>query len=504
MFSAISLDQKPAPLIFAEQTNINGAKKFKRLIEEENFESAIDYAKDSAKGAHGLDICLSSPTGNEIERFQKIIPDIVKSVDTAIMIDSTEPEIIKSVLPMISGRPIINSINYEDIETKAKPILNLAKRYGAMVVGLTIDESGMAMTKSRKVEIAQKLSKLVEESGLSKEDILVDPLTFSLASGKDTKNSAKETLSSLEEINKFARTSLGVSNVSYGLSKSPRHALTSIFLESAVSHGLKTAIINPKRLLPTSKIPKDLISAGKKLIDGDDKYLKAFLEDIKFDTSTSNEKLDPKTALKQAVLTGSRSGLENIIETLVKTEKPSEIINKILLSAMKEVGELFGNGKLPLPFVLESAETMRKAIDLLSPFMTEEQTNRGTIVLATVRGDIHDIGKNLVDIILSHNGFKVINLGVKQPMEKICQVAKENNAIAIGLSALLTTSAKALADDIPIISKHDINIPVLIGGAALNQNFADEMIVPNYPNVIYCPNAISGLKAMEIVTSNTI
>jgi len=497
LFSSVTLDQEPTPLIFAEQTNVNGSIKFRKLIENEDYDAAIDFAKKSSKAAHGLDVNLSTATGDEIKCFSNFLPPLVKTVDSAIMIDSTNPESIETALKLIPGRPIINSYNLDDIENIAKPILKLAKTYGAALISLTIDDQGMAMDAKSKLDVSKRLQDLAHEFGLSNDDIIIDTLTFSLASGDSTKDSAVESLKAIKKLKKSSRTILGVSNISYGLPKETRPALTSIFLNHALESGLSAAIINPKKLVPYSSIPENLKKAGDKLIDGDQSALKEFLNVDSTIKIKSEKPKNPKDALRLAILSGERSGLGEIIKNLISDNKSQKIIDEIMLPAMGEVSEMFSNGKMPLPFVLESAETMKKAMDELSPFMDESATSRGKIVLATVRGDIHDIGKNLVDIILTHNGFEVVNLGVKQTIENVLNAANENNATAIGLSALLTTSAKALADDIPYLTKHNSNLPVLVGGAAINDNFVNDMLKKSYSNVIYCPNAVSGLREME-------
>jgi len=511
LYASYGLDQEPRPFIVAEQTNVNGSRKFKKLLMDSDYDAMADVGRQAGGQSHALDLNLAYAGRDEGRDMSEVVARLAKVSHVPIMVDSTNPDAIEAALEHIPGRPIINSINLEDPK-KARRVLKLARRFGAAVVALTIDEEGMARTTERKVGVARELVRLAEEEGLSASDLLIDALTFTLASGDpEFKGAARETLAAVAEIKRVsrgARTLLGVSNISFGLPRELRPMVTSAFLKRALDAGLDAAIINPARIVPFEKIPEDVMGAIDRLIDGDDSTGDPLTELMGYSERSGGEAArrtaarKPATlreALTQMVIEGRRDGLGAVVGSLVGEMDPREIINSVLLPAMQGVGEKFGDGRLPLPFVLQSAETMRAAIDLISPHMKGKGgAERGTIVLATVRGDVHDIGKNLVDAILANNGFRVVNLGIRQPASAIVDAAKSEGADAIGLSGLLVSSTEIMREDLTVFREAGLSIPVLCGGAALTRSFVDEALAESYGNeVVYCPDAFSGLREME-------
>lgn len=511
LYTSYGLDQEPKPFIVAEQTNVNGSRKFKKLLMESDYDAMADVGRQAGSLSHALDLNLAYAGRDEGHDMSEVVSRLSKVSHVPIMVDSTSPDAIEAALKHIPGRPIINSINLEDSD-KARRVLGMARRFGAAVVALTIDEDGMARTTARKVAIARRLVDLAREEGLGASDLLIDALTFTLASGDpEFDGAARETLSAIPGIKKKtagARTLLGVSNISFGLPKGVRPMVTSAFLKRALEVGLDAAIINPARIVPFERIPKEALEIIDRLIDGDSSRGNPLSELMEYAERSGGiaarreeaaQPATPREALAKKVIEGSREGLDSIVESLVGEMDPRDIINSVLLPAMQDVGEKFGDGRMPLPFVLQSAETMRAAIDLISPRMKSKgEIERGTIVLATVRGDVHDIGKNLVDAILANNGFRVVNLGIKQPARAIVDAAKSEGADAIGLSGLLVSSTEIMREDLAVFREAGLTMPVLCGGAALTKIFVDEVLAKSYGNkVIYCSDAFSGLKEME-------
>ncbi len=511
LYTAVSLDQEPKPFIIAEQTNVNGSKKFRELLLADDFDAMAEVGRKAADGAHALDVCVAYAGRSEADDMAELVRRLTLKADVALMIDSTSPVAIESALSRIAGRSIINSINLEDGGAKASKALALAARYGAAVVALAIDEQGMARTADAKFAVAKRLVNIAAESGLDARDLLVDPLTFTLASGDPSlKTAAIETLNAITVIKREipgVRTLLGVSNISYGLPPHGRQMLTSVFLNRAIEAGLDAAIINPLRVTPLDRIHPDAVKLCMRLIDDDDSEgdpLAMFLEYISGEQTQedSTEWIEPATpaeAVRSRVIEGSREMLSELVSALLEEMSPSDAINKVLLPSMQEVGQRFGAGRMPLPFVLQSAEVMRAAIDLISPHMkAHERVHRATIVLATVRGDVHDIGKNLVEAILANNGFRVINLGIRQPASAIIEAARAQKADAIGLSGLLVSSTEVMREDLALFREAGLSVPVLCGGAALTQNFVDEVLARAYGgDVSYCADAFAGLSEME-------
>ncbi|HPM41232.1 MAG TPA: homocysteine S-methyltransferase family protein, partial [bacterium] len=512
LYTAQRLDQEPRPFIVAEQTNVNGSKKFREMLLADDFDAMAEVAQKAAASAHALDVCLAFAGRDERSDFRELLRRVVLKADAAIMVDSTDPAAMEAALSLIPGRPIINSINLEDGGAKARRVLSLARRFGAAVVALTIDEEGMAREAKRKLSIARRLLRLAEEEGLNVQDLLFDALTFTLASGDPKlRDSARETLKAVRAIKEEipgARTILGVSNVSFGLPLPGRRALTSLFLHRAVEAGLDAAIINPSRILPVDAIPEEEALLCAKLIDADFtsgdplSELIRYVDKVSLDeepTLAIHEELSPDEELRLRVLKGNASNLSEPVRRALEAREANSVLNDVLLPAMQEVGRRFGEGKLALPFVLQSAEAMRAAIDLLTPHLKSgECGEKGTIVLATVRGDVHDIGKNLVDAILSNNGFKVVNLGIRQSASAIAEAVAAHGADAVGLSGLLVSSTEVMREDLALFKEMGLGIPVLCGGAALTRAFAEGALAGAYGGrVYYCADAFAGLLAME-------
>lgn len=515
LYSSIALDQEPRPFLVAEQTNVNGSQKFREMLLAENFDAMAEVGRRAAQQGHALDICVAYAGRDEKKDLAELVRKLAIMSEVPLMVDSTNPEAMEAALALIPGRPIVNSINLEDGGMKAKRVLCLARRFGAAVVALTIDEEGMAKTAARKLEIAKRLVDLAREEGLCASDVLIDPLTFTLASGDpELRNAGAQTLAAIADIKRClpeVRTILGVSNISFGLPPKGRAMVTSAFLNRALAMGLDAAIINPMRIVPMDSIPEEVLGIIERLIDGDASRgdpLAALLSHIeamggmRAPAVEKSAPTTPREALARRVASGVRDGLAENLAALMREMAPRDIINAVLLPAMREVGALFGQGKLPLPFVLQSAETMRAAIDLLAEHLKGgEEQSRGTIVLATVRGDVHDIGKNLVDAILSNNGFRVVNLGIKQTASAIIEAVKKESADAIGLSGLLVSSTEVMREDLALFREAGLDIPVLCGGAALTASFVAGALSTAYDReVFYCPDAFSGLKEMERIS----
>ena len=421
----------------------------------------------------------------------------------------------KSALKLYGGKAIINSINFEDGEEPAAKRLELARRFGAAVIALTIDEVGMAKDAEGKLKIAKRLYEFAcVKHGLPASDLLIDPLTFTICTGnEDDRKLALNTLDAIEMIARElpdCQIILGLSNVSFGLKAQARHVLNSVFLDHAVKRGMTGAIVHVSKILPLHKIPENEVKVTEDLIydrraDGYDplQAYMALFADRAADTETKKKvPASVEERLKQRIVDGDRIGLEDDLKEAMKTHPPLTIINTLLLDGMKVVGELFGSGKMQLPFVLQSAETMKAAVAWLEPFMEKaDGQQKGTIVLATVKGDVHDIGKNLVDIILTNNGYRVVNLGIKQPVNTILEAAREQKADAIGMSGLLVKSTVIMRENLEELTREGIDIPVLLGGAALTRKYVEEDCVAAYGSgrVAYARDAFDGLALMDKV-----
>ncbi|WP_207476955.1 methionine synthase [Arenibaculum pallidiluteum] len=514
LYSAVPLRQENAYLSIGERCNANGSKRWRELQERHDWDGCVDMAREQVReGSHALDICTAFVGRDEIAEMNEVVTRFTGSVTAPLVIDSTELAVIENALERHGGKPIINSINFEDGEEPAARRLELARKFGAAVVALTIDEEGMAKTAERKLEVARRLYDFaVNRYGLPPEDLLFDPLTFTIATGnEDDRKLGIETLEAIAMIAKEmprCQIILGLSNISFGLSAAARHVLNSVFLDHAVRRGMTGAIVHVSKILPLHAIPAKEVETAEDLIfdrrrEGYDP-LQAFIglfEGRKASDAKRKERpAEVEERLKQRIVDGDRTGLEADLEEAMTRHRPLDIINTFLLDGMKVVGDLFGAGKMQLPFVLQSAETMKAAVAYLEPFMERvDGQQKGTIVLATVKGDVHDIGKNLVDIILTNNGYKVVNLGIKQPIQTIIQAAREHGAQAVGMSGLLVKSTVVMRDNLEEMTREGLSMPVLLGGAALTRAYVEEDCVRSYGpgRVAYAGDAFDGLALMD-------
>ncbi|HYD64779.1 methionine synthase [Azospirillum sp.] len=520
LYSQVTLRQENAFFAIGERCNANGSKKWRELQEKDDWDGCVEMAREQVKeGSHALDVCTAFVGRDESAEMQAVVQRFVGSVTAPLVIDSTEYPVLEKALQLYGGKAIINSINFEDGEEPARKRLELAKTFGAAVIALTIDEEGMAKTAERKLEVAKRLYDMaVGEYGLNPADLLFDPLTFTIATGnEDDRKLAIWTLDGIEAIAKAmpeCQIILGLSNVSFGLNAAARHVLNSVFLDHAVKRGMTGAIVHVSKIMPLHLIPEQEVKTAEDLIfdrraEGYDP-LQAFIalfEGRK--AADAKKKARPETieeCLKQRIIDGDRTGLEDDLRKALEKYAPLDIINTFLLDGMKVVGELFGAGKMQLPFVLQSAETMKAAVAFLEPLMEKvEGQQKGTMVLATVKGDVHDIGKNLVDIILTNNGYKVVNLGIKQPVGAIIQAAKEHKADAVGMSGLLVKSTVVMRENLEEMTREGLEVPVLLGGAALTRTYVEEDCAASYGSgrVAYAGDAFDGLTLMDQVVSGT-
>lgn len=504
------------PLIVGERTNVIGSKKFKKLICDEKFEDASEIARAQVKtGAHIIDICLANPDRDEFADMKKFLEVVTKKIKAPLMIDSTDHKVIEMALTYCQGKAIINSINLEDGEERFEQVCPIAKKFGAAVVVGCIDEDpdqGMGVTRKRKLEIAERSYKLLTEKyGIKPEDIYWDPLVFPVGTGDANYiGSAVETIEGIRLIKEkfpLTKTVLGISNISFGLPNAGREVLNSVYLYHCVQSGLDLAIVNSEKLERYASIPEE----EKKLSD-DLLYNRhpdaianfaAHFRDRKVTDKPKNDKALPlDKRLANYIIEGSRDGLKDDLDEALKGRKPLEIINGPLMAGMDEVGKLFNANKLIVAEVLQSAEAMKAAVAHLEPFMEKaDSAARGKVLLATVKGDVHDIGKNLVDIILSNNGFNVINLGIKVPADELIKAIQQHQPDIIGLSGLLVKSAQQMVLTADDFARAGITTPMLVGGAALSSNFVDKQIAKAYTSgtVAYAQDAMAGLDLAKTI-----
>ncbi|MGV0762093.1 methionine synthase [Tistrella mobilis] len=516
LFGFVPYFQENAYFSIGERCNANGSKKFREMQDAGNWDGCVGMAREQVKeGSNAIDLCAAFTGRNEVADMTALTTAMRGAVSAPLVIDSTELNVIETTLKLYGGKPIINSINFEDGEEPARARLALAKKFGAAMVALTIDEEGMAKTADRKLAIAERLYALaVHEYGLAPEDLLFDPLTFTIATGnEDDRKLGIETLEGIRLIReRFPRCQiiLGLSNISFGLKAAARHVLNSVFLDHALKAGMSGAIVHLSKLMPLHKIAEDEVKVAEDLIfdrraEGYDPLISfmALFADRKAESQAT--KVRPETVeerLKLRIIDGDREGLGADLDEAMAKMPPLEIINTVLLDGMKVVGELFGAGKMQLPFVLQSAETMKAAVAWLEPHMEKvEGEQKATIVLATVKGDVHDIGKNLVDIILTNNGYRVVNLGIKQPVASIVQAAREHKADAVGMSGLLVKSTVIMRENLEEMTREGLDVPVLLGGAALTRKYVEEDCVAAYGagRVAYARDAFDGLSLMNAV-----
>ena len=511
LFSPVDLTQEPAPLYIGERANATGSKKFRDTLLADDYENAFHILTEQEDtGAHVLDLSCGYAGRDERRDIAALVPRMARECTAPMMIDSTSADVIEDALKLYGGRAIINSINFEDGGDRAERVVPLARRFGAALVGLTIDEKGMAMNADEKVAVAKRLTEFCVERGLNPEDLLIDPLTFTICSGDDTlRDAAFQTLEAIRRIKAElpgVRILLGLSNISFGLKPALRKVLNSVFLHQAIEAGMDSCIINVAAIVPLNEIPDELRKGAEALLANDtsngdplENYIN-LLEEASTEEEISVEQRAADEILTSAIIRGKLPWLDDSVPPLLGLHSAEHILNEIMLPAMKEVGRLFNDGIMQLPFVLKSAEVMKRAVDMIKPHMktTEAGETVPLVVLATVAGDVHDIGKNLVGIILSNNGFDVVDIGIKAPVEQMMEAVRKHNAAVLGMSGLLVKSTAVMAENMKILEHAGFKTPVLLGGAALSEEFVHEACRPHYSGqVLYCKDAFAGLAAMQ-------
>ena len=512
LYHAVPLRQEPRPMLVGERTNANGSKKFRKLLLKDDFERIVALARGQDKGgAHALDLCVAYVGRDETRDMQEAVSRLTRQVRLPLVIDSTQLDVMEAALKLSGGRCVINSVNLEDGEERCRQVLGLCRDFGAAVVALTIDEEGMARTAEKKLEVAERLITMATgEFGFAVGDLIIDTLTFTVASGDETlRDAAIQTLDAIGELKRRhpdVNTILGVSNISFGLKPKARHALNSVFLHQAVERGLDLAIVEARKILPLSRIDDTTLRLAEDLLlnrrdDGDPLF--TYIEHYQATggpaaIAEEDDDRPLEERINRKVVDGDKSGLDLLLASALTVRSPLEIINQLLIPAMKEVGDLFGAGKMQLPFVLQSAEVMKAAVAYLEPMMErDEGESQGTLVLATVKGDVHDIGKNLVDILLSNNGYKVLNLGIKVPVEEMIRVWQEEKADAIGMSGLLVKSTVIMKENLEELRRRGHHPQVLLGGAALTRRYVEQDLREVYGDrVHYGKDAFAGLTLM--------
>jgi 5-methyltetrahydrofolate--homocysteine methyltransferase len=509
-------------LIVGERVNASGSKKMRDLLQAEDWDGLIKLAKEQEReGAHILDVNVDFVGRDGVADMHELVSKLVTTVKIPLMLDSTEWEKMEAGLKLAGGKCILNSTNYEDGEPRFLRLLELAKEYAAAIVIGLIDEDGMARTAEDKVKIAHRAFKQATDFGIEAHDIFFDPLALPISTGiEEDRANARATIEAIRQIHTElpeANIILGVSNVSFGLNPAARVVLNSIFLHECVEAGMNSAIVNASKILPLNRFNEHEVDVALDLIydrrkfEGDicvydplGEFTTMFqgktAKSMKVDTSN----LSTEEKLKHHIIDGEKIGLEENLTKALENYPALEIVNDILLGGMKVVGDLFGSGQMQLPFVLQSAEVMKTAVKFLEPFMekVEGEQSKGVMVLATVKGDVHDIGKNLVDIILTNNGYRVVNLGIKQPIDDILKAVSETQCDAVGMSGLLVKSTLVMRDNLEIMNERGINVPVILGGAALNRKYVDHDLIPIYHGkLFYARDAFDGLHAMDKLTS---
>jgi len=508
----LEVTDEQRPLIVGERTNVIGSRKFKELIVAGQFDDASEIARAQVKrGAQVIDVCLANPDRDELEDMRGFLEAVIKKVRVPLMIDSTDERVIEMALTYSQGKAIINSVNLEDGEERFEKVVPLARRFGAALVVGCIDEVGMAVTRQRKLEVAERSYELLTKKyGMKPDDLYFDPLVFPCASGDvQYTGSGVETIEGVRLIKqRFPRckTVLGISNVSFGLPAAGREVLNSVFLYHNVQAGLDMALVNSEKLERYPSLPEEERKLAEDLLfnRGEDPvtpFAAHFRERKPARAQVSTLPLEER--LQRYIIEGTRDGLTADLEAAMQKYTPLEIINGPLMKGMDEVGRLFGANELIVAEVLQSAESMKAAVSFLEPHMSKAQAaQRGKVVLATVKGDVHDIGKNLVEIILANNGFNVVNLGIKVPPEQLVKAVREHQPDILGLSGLLVKSAHQMVATAEDLRRAGVDTPILVGGAALSRNFVDRNIAPAYGagTVAYAQDAMSGLDlAKQIV-----
>ena len=522
LYQPVPFRQDTAYLSIGERTNANGSKAFREAMLAQRWDDCVEIARDQTRdGAHLLDVCIDYVGRDGIADVNEVVGRLATASTLPVMLDSTEPEVVEAGLELLGGRAVVNSVNYEDGDgptSRIARMMPLVKEHGAAVVALTIDEDGQARTAEWKVRVAERLiGDLTGSWGMRESDIIVDALTFPIATGQEeTRRDALETIEAIREIKRRhpdVQTTLGVSNVSFGLNPAARVVLNSVFLHEAVQAGLDSAIVHASKILPMARIPDDQRQVALDLVydrrTDDYDPLQRFLE--MFEGATAADLRQSRAAelaalplgerLRRRIIDGERTGLEPDLDEALQTRDALDIINVDLLEGMKVVGDLFGRGEMQLPFVLQSAEVMKTAVAYLEPHMERTDTSgKGTIVLATVKGDVHDIGKNLVDIILTNNGYTVVNLGIKQPVSTIVEAAETNDADVVGMSGLLVKSTVVMRENLEEMNLRKVaqRWPVLLGGAALTRSYVEQDLARIYDGEVrYARDAFEGLRLMD-------
>ncbi|MDQ1297544.1 MAG: 5-methyltetrahydrofolate--homocysteine methyltransferase [Campylobacterota bacterium] len=511
LFNTIELIQQPSPLLIGERSNSTGSKAFRELIIEGDYEGTLSVGQAQVRdGAHCLDVNVEFAGRDGAVDMAAVMKLYNQKISLPLMPDATRVNTMEEALKCIGGKPIINSVNLEDGEERLDAICSLAKKFGTALVCLVIDEQGMAKTTEDKMRIADRIYDLcVNRHHIDPRNLMFDMLTFTVGSGDlEYRDAAIQTLEAIRQLHaKYpdVGSTLGLSNISFGLSASSRVYLNSVFLHHCIEAGMTSVIINVKHILPLSKMSDQERQLCEELLfSPNDQSLFNFINhfsDVTIDTSKNDEEyeaLQTHEKIAKLLIDGDKERMIPLVENARHTIKPDTIVNEILIDAMKVVGELFGSGKMQLPFVLQSAETMKTTVDYLNPYLTkQEKETDTTLVIGTVKGDVHDVGKNLVDIILSNNGFKVINVGIKTELEAYLEVMKTKEIHAIGMSGLLVKSTQVMKDNLETLSDMGITTPVLLGGAALTRSFVDDFCRPLYKGpIFYCRDAFDGVIAM--------
>ena len=512
LFNTTELFQEPAPLLIGERSNSTGSKAFRELIIASDYEGTLQVGQAQVRdGAHCLDVNVEFAGRDGSKDMRAVMELYNQKIPLPLMPDATRVNTMEEGLKCIGGKPIINSVNLEDGEEKFHAVCKLAKKFGTALVCLTIDETGMAKTTEIKVAQAERMYDMaVNGHGIDPRNLIFDVLTFTVGSGDlEYRDAAIQTLEAIRELHKRhpeVGSTLGLSNISFGLDANARRYLNSVFLHHCLQAGLTTVIINVKHIIPLAKMSDaDREVCEELLFSPDDDSLFKFIEhfsDVTIDEEGDDEAylaMSTQEKIAKLLLDGDKERMIPLVEEARHEIHPDIIVNEILIDAMKVVGELFGSGQMQLPFVLQSAETMKATVDYLNPHLTkQEKETDTTLVIGTVKGDVHDVGKNLVDIILSNNGYKVINIGIKTELQEYLDVVEKQSIQAIGMSGLLVKSTAVMKDNLETMSQMGMTIPVLLGGAALTRSFVDDFCRPIYKGpIFYCRDAFDGVIAMS-------
>ena len=526
LYQHVPFRQDTSYLSIGERTNANGSKAFRDAMLEGRLDDCVEIARQQTRdGAHLLDLCVDYVGRDGVADMSEIAGRLATASTLPIVLDSTEPAVIEAGLERLGGRATINSVNYEDGDgptSRMQRLMPVVREHGAAVIALTIDEEGQARSAEWKVRVADRIIRdLVDKWGMRVEDIIVDTLTFPIATGQEeTRRDGIETIEAIKELKRrypTVQTTLGVSNVSFGLNPAARVVLNSVFLHECVQAGLDSAIVHAARILPIARIPEEQLKVALDLVydrrhEGYDplaRFLELFegvdASSLKEERAAAMAALPLFERVERRIVDGEKNGLEADLDAALEERPALSIVNDTLLAGMKTVGELFGSGEMQLPFVLQSAEVMKTAVAYLEPHMDKtDSTGKGTIVLATVKGDVHDIGKNLVDIILTNNGYNVVNLGIKQPISAILDAAEQNEADAIGMSGLLVKSTVIMKENLEELNQRRIagRWPVLLGGAALTRAYVEDDLASLYEGEVrYARDAFEGLRLMDAVVA---